>query len=192
MDIWPFLITLLIIGAAELGDKTQLLTLGFATKFPLWKVIVAVTAATAALMALAVIFGGAINYYVPEFYLQLIAGIIFIVFGIWILRGDEEEEEEKKTTIVKSPFIFVFSTFFLAELGDKTQLATLALSAKYGTPFQIWLGATLGMAGVNIIAAITGSWIRKFVSEKTIKWIGATIFIVFGVVTLWGLFIRKL
>jgi putative Ca2+/H+ antiporter (TMEM165/GDT1 family) len=190
MDIWPLLITFIIIAAAEFGDKTQLLTLGFATKFPLWKVIGAVTAATAVLMAIAVMFGGVINYYIPEFYLQLIAGIIFIIFGLWILRGDEEDKEEEKTTVIKSPFIFVFSAFFLAELGDKTQLATLALSAKYGTPFQVWLGATLGMAGVNILAAVLGSWIKKFVSEKTIKWIGATIFIVFGVVTLWTLVIR--
>ena len=188
MNLWPLLITFLIIGAAELGDKTQLLTLGFATRFPVWEVIIAVSCATAVLMALAVTFGGAINYYIPEFYLQLAAGIIFIGFGLWTLLGKEKEEEEGKTKNNKNPFAFIFTTFFLAELGDKTQLATLTLSAKYGTPIQVWLGATLGMCGVNVIAALTGSWIKKFVSEKTIKWFGAMVFILFGLFTLWSLF----
>ena len=83
--------------------------------------------------------------------------------------------------------MFIFSTFFLAELGDKTQLATLTLSAKYGTPFQVWLGATLGMAGVNVIAALAGSWIKRFIPEKAIKLLGAAVFIIFGTLTLWNL-----
>jgi len=190
MNLWPLITTFLIIAAAELGDKTQLLTLGFATRFPVWKVIGAVTAATATLMALAVIFGGAVNYFIPEFYLQLFAGTLFIVFGIWTLFGKEKDQEKAKAKFNKNPFLIVFSSFFLAEFGDKTQLATLILSAKYGTPFQVWLGATLGMAGVNIVAAIAGSWIRKFVSEKAVKRIGAAVFIAFGLFTLWNLFGR--
>ena len=190
MNLWPLLITFLIIGAAELGDKTQLLTLGFSTRFPVWEVIGAVSAATAVLAALAVTFGGAINHYVPEFYLQLIAGVLFIVFGIWTIFGKEEDEEKIKAKGNRNPFMLIFSTFFLAELGDKTQLATLTLSAKYGTPFQVWLGATLGMAGVNVIAALAGSWIKKFVSEKVIKLLGAAVFIIFGTLTLWNLLVK--
>ncbi len=191
MNFWPLAATFLIIAIAELGDKTQLLTLGFATRFPVWKVISAVFCATAVLMALAVVFGGAISYYIPEFYLQLFVGMIFIAFGIWIILGKEEEKAKAKEKDNKNPFLIVFAAFFLAELGDKTQLATLALSAKYGTPFQVWLGATLGMAGINMIAALAGSWIRRFVSEKTIKWIGAVIFIAFGLVTLGRLFFNS-
>jgi putative Ca2+/H+ antiporter (TMEM165/GDT1 family) len=189
MDLWPLAATFLIIAIAELGDKTQLLTLGFATRFPVWKVISAVFCATAVLMALAVIFGGAISYYIPEFYLQLLVGLIFIAFGIWIISGKDEEEAKAKAKDNKNPFLIVFTAFFLAELGDKTQLATLALSARYGTPFQVWLGATLGMAGINMVAALAGSWIKRFVSEKTIKWVGAAIFIAFGLVTLVRLFL---
>jgi putative Ca2+/H+ antiporter (TMEM165/GDT1 family) len=187
MDIWPFLITFIIISAAELGDKTQLLTLGFSIRFPLWQVIIAVVTATAILMGIAVMLGDVINYYFPGFYLQLFAGIIFIIFGIWILRGDDEEGE--RNVRIKNPFLFMFFTFFLAELGDKTQLAALALSVQYGRPLRVWLGATLGMASVNILAAFVGAWIRKYVSPKTIKWISAAIFIIFGIVTLWTLFI---
>jgi putative Ca2+/H+ antiporter (TMEM165/GDT1 family) len=191
MNFWPLITALFIIAAAELGDKTQLLTLTFATRYPVWKVISAVSAATAVLMGLAVFLGGIINRFIPEFYLQLIAGAVFILFGLWIIFG-REKEEEAKADKNKNPFLIVFATFFLAELGDKTQLATLALSAKYGTPFQVWLGATLGMAGINTIAALAGSWIKRFVSEKMIKWLGAAVFILFGLITLVNLFANML
>jgi len=194
MNLWPFITTLLIIAVAELGDKTQLLTLGLATKYPVWKVISAVSLATAILMALAVTFGRAINSYVPTLYIQLFAGIVFIIFGLWILLGKSIDSSTKlaaRDKENKSPniLIAIFIIFFLAELGDKTQLATFLLSAKYGNPFQVWLGATLGMVGINILAVLAGAWIRKIVSEKTIKWIGALIFILFGIITLGKLFI---
>ena len=189
MNLWPLLTTFVIIAAAELGDKTQLLTLSFAACFPAWEVIAAVTSATAVLMALAVIFGGAINYLIPEFYLQLLAGIIFIGFGIWTILSNESEKNEEKLK-GRNPFWLVFTTFFLAELGDKTQLATLTLSAEYGLSIQVWLGATLGMVGVNAVAALAGNWIKQVVSEKHIKWIGAAGFIIFGLITLGKLIVR--
>jgi putative Ca2+/H+ antiporter (TMEM165/GDT1 family) len=189
MDLIPLVVTFLIIAAAELGDKTQLLTLAFATRFAAWKVIVSVTAATATLMALAVFFGGVIHHYIPEFHLQLLAGSLFILFGFWILFGKEEDEEKAKEKLDNNPFLLIFSAFFLAELGDKTQLAALVLSARYGDPFQVWLGATLGMASVNVIAALAGSWIRKLISAKTVRFVSSAFFIVFGAFTLFCLFI---
>lgn len=185
----PFWLTFLIIAAAELGDKTQLLTLGFATKYPVWKVLAAVTAATALLMALAVIFGGALTALVPHFYLQLLAGGLFIAFGLWTLLEKEKDQEQTKAKNNSNIMMLVFSTFFLAELGDKTQLATLALAAKYQAPWQVWLGATLGMVGVNMIAALAGSWLKEHLSEKVIKLTGAIIFLLFGLATLIELFI---
>jgi len=187
MNLWPLIITFFIIGTAELGDKTQLLTLSFSIKYPLWEVLGAVLAATASLMALAVIFGDAINYYIPSFYIQLLAGIVFILFGFWTILKKEKDEAAAQARDSRNPFWIVFSGFFLAELGDKTQLATLALTAKYGAPFQVWLGATLGMFGINILAAVAGSWIKNIVSDQVIKWIGAALFIIFGLVTLMAL-----
>lgn len=186
MNLYPLIISFLIIATAELGDKTQLLTLGFATKFPVWEVIAAVGAASAILMAAAVLFGGIINCFVPQIYLQALAGILFIAFGLWTLFGTEKEEkiDEGKN---KSPFWIVFSGFLLAELGDKTQIATFALSAEHGVPFQIWLGATLGMLLINSIAALSGGWIKKIIPEKIIKLLGAAVFIVFGIVGLAGI-----
>jgi len=187
MNLWPLISSFLIIAAAELGDKTQLLTLGFATHFRLGQTMSAVAAATAVLMALAVLFGGAINRYVPEFYLQLAAGIIFIGFGLWTLMNGREKNEEKELARIHNPFLLIFATFFLAELGDKTQLAALALAARYGTPVQVWLGATAGMVLINLVAALAGSFIKSKVSDKTIRIFGAAVFILFGIFTLWGI-----
>lgn len=188
MNPYPFLSTLVVISIAELGDKTQLLTLGFSTRYPFWEVISAVFCATAALMMIAVFFGGIIYYYLPVFYVQLFAALLFIFFGLWTILG-EEKEEERGQEKDWNPFCIIFLAFFLAELGDKTQLATLALSARYGTPIQVWLGATLGMAGANVLSVLAGRWTKRIVSEKAIKYLGAAVFIGFGLLTLGELFL---
>lgn len=90
MNWWPAFSSFLIIALAELGDKTQLLTLALAARYPLWEVMLAVGSATAALMALAVVLGGVINRFLPAFYLQLFAGCAFILFGLWTLFGKEK------------------------------------------------------------------------------------------------------
>ena len=186
MNLWPLIITLVIVAAAELGDQTQLLALGFAARYPLWEVLMGVFSATAILMALAVVFGEIIYRYIPTFYLQLFAGLLFLFFGFWSLRGEKEEEG---TAVGKNPFWVVFAGFFLAELGDKTQLATFALTAKYGAPFQVWLGATLGMLMVNGLGIAAGGWIQKLLPGMWLKWIGAGVFIIFGLVTLGDIFL---
>ncbi|MCX5751075.1 MAG: TMEM165/GDT1 family protein [Candidatus Saganbacteria bacterium] len=190
MSFTPFIAAFFMIAVAELGDKTQLLTMGFATRYPIRIVIPAVALATALLMGLAVIFGGAINAYIPQFYLGLAAGIVFIGFGLWTIFGKEEDEEKIEAKHNQSPFWVIFSSFFLAELGDKTQLATLTLSAQYGSPILVWLGATLGMVAVNIVAAVFGKWMKHIIPEKALKWTGAILFIGFGVATLIGLLIK--
>jgi putative Ca2+/H+ antiporter (TMEM165/GDT1 family) len=185
----PFLAALAVIALAELGDKTQLLTFGFAARYPFWQVISAVACATAALMAAAVIFGGFLNQFIPLFYVQLFAGSLFILFGLWTLFGkDKDEDKEKEKGGAGNPFWIVFGSFFLAELGDKTQLATLALSAKYGAPFQVWLGATLGMIIINLISVLAGGWTRRYIPEKVVKYVGAAVFILFGLWTFFELF----
>lgn len=186
----PFFDALAVIGLAELGDKTQLLTFGFAARFPFWKVLAAVLAATGILMAIAVIFGEVINSFIPAFYVSLFAGLFFLGYGLYAIFGRETEEEVGKSDN-KNPFLVVFSGFFLAELGDKTQLAALALSAKYGAPLQVWLGATLGMVGINFLSIIAGRWARGLVEPKWIKYLGAAVFLLFGLYTLGELFFGR-
>ena len=184
----PFLAALAIIGLAELGDKTQLLTFGFATKYPFWKVIAAVACATAVLMGIAVGFGEIIGKFIPPFYLQLSAGLIFLAFGLWTLWGREEREKGEEEGVGGNPFWIVFVAFFIAELGDKTQLATLTLSAQYGAPLAVWLGATLAMIAVNVLSVLAGRWLSRHLPEKLIRYLGAAVFLIFGVATLAELF----
>jgi len=184
-----FIATLLIVAAAELGDKTQLLTFGFAAKYPLWEVLAAIFSATGLLMAVAVLFGSIITSFIPIFYIKLLAGIFFIIFGIWNWFGKEGEAQEEKQKN-GSPFWIVFSAFLLAELGDKTQLATLALSAEYGRPILVWIGATLGMVLVNGIGALAGKWMGKLLPEIWLRLIGSVVFIGFGITSLLEIFIK--
>ncbi len=178
-----------MIGLAELGDKTQLLTFGFATRYPFWKVIAAVAAASALLMAVAVLFGEIIFRFLPPFYVALFAGLYFLGYGLYMLL-DREKEETAKNIAARSPFLVVFAGFFLAELGDKTQLATLALSARYGAPWQVWLGATLGMVLVNFLSVLVGKIARGFVEPHWLKYLGAAVFLIFGIYSLGGLFLH--
>jgi putative Ca2+/H+ antiporter (TMEM165/GDT1 family) len=178
---------LTVIALAELGDKTQLLTFSLAARYHFWPVISAVALATAILMGVAVVVGGLLNEFLPLFYIQLFAGCFFIFFGVrTIITQEEEATAESKEA--KNPFWLVFSSFFIAELGDKTQLATLALSAQYGAPILVWLGATLGMVVVNSLSVLAGGWTRRFLPEQTVKYIGAAVFILFGLWTFFELF----
>ncbi len=180
--------TFIVIAAAELGDKTQLLTFGFATRYPLWEVISAVFCASALLMAIAVFLGDMLSHYLPQFYVSLAAGLFFIAFGLNMIFGSGEKEE-KSSGGTGNPFWVVFSGFLIAELGDKTQIATLALSAEYALPFMVWIGATLGMTLINLLGAVAGRVVGKFVSTKALQLFGAAVFIIFGLVTLGDLFI---
>lgn len=182
-DLTPLLAAFAIIAIAELGDKTQLLTMSLATRYSFFKVILGVAAASAVLMGIAVTFGGLLNKFIPLQYVQIFAGVLFIFFGIWSYF-QKEEEEHLRTSSGKSPFLIVFTAFFLAELGDKTQLATLALAARYGSPLQVWLGATSAMVMINLIGAVVGKYLRKFIPEFYLKILASGIFIVFGLLIL--------
>ncbi|MFH1386237.1 MAG: TMEM165/GDT1 family protein [bacterium] len=190
MAFWPLIVSFLVIGIAELGDKTQLLAIGLATRFPLGVVIFGILAATALLNGLAVIFGGIVYQLVPHYFLQLIAGLMFIGFGVWTIFSEQKENIKPGANKDRSSFLFIVSAFFLAELGDKTQLAVMALAAKYGTPFQVWLGATLGMGGINIVAILASILLKRHIPEEKLRWVGAVIFILFGLFSLLELALR--
>ncbi|MFH1710114.1 MAG: TMEM165/GDT1 family protein [bacterium] len=183
----PLIASFLIISIAELGDKTQLLTLALAAKYPIKKVICGVFSAAAALMLLAVLVGGVIQRFVPMLFISILAGAFFIIYGLIMIspiKKEKEKEDHGKNIIrSKDPFWIVFGSFFLAELGDKTQLATFAMTAKYGTPVQIWIGATLGIVLVNLFGIMIGNVLRNYLPEKTINYFSGVVFIVFGALT---------
>ncbi len=176
--------SLSIVLIAEMADKTQLMTMCFASQYPWKTVAIAVFAAISVSNLLAVAAGGTLASVIPFFYIKIAASLLFILFGILSLKAENFACENKSSNY--SPFWTISGTFFLAELGDKTQLATLALAAKHNYYILTWLGATLGMVLANIIGIVTGTIMGKGIPDKALRYIAATVFISFGLAGLYS------
>lgn len=177
-----FLASLGFVVLAEMGDKTQLLAMAFATRYKASTVMWGVFAATVLNHFLAVLAGKTLTNLVPLHYVQIAAAASFILFGLWTIRGDELEGEDKRYHF--SPFWTVAVAFFFAEMGDKTQLATVALAAKYQSVLPVLAGTTAGMLIADAIGIGIGIVMGKKIPERAVKWGAALIFIGFG---FWGL-----
>ncbi len=178
-----FIAAFLFVVLAEMGDKTQLLAMAFATRYPAKTVLAGVLAATLLNHLLAVVLGSFLTDFIPMSTIQIAASLSFIFFGLWTLRGDELEGEDKKYKF--SPFWTVAVAFFFAEMGDKTQLATVALAAKYQSILPIWMGTTAGMMVADAFGIIVGVVLGKRIPERFVKWFAAVIFILFGFIGLY-------
>jgi putative Ca2+/H+ antiporter (TMEM165/GDT1 family) len=181
--VTAFLTSLAFVVLAEMADKTQLLAMAFATRFRWQTVMWGVLVATAANHFLAVLAGNYLTSLIPLMYIKIGAALSFILFGLWTIKGDELQGEDQRFKF--SPFWTVVVAFFIAEMGDKTQFATIALAADFNTVVPVWLGTTAGMLIADAIGIIAGIVLHKKIPEKQIKWFAASVFILFGV---WGLF----
>ena len=178
-----FLLSLSFVVLAEMGDKTQLLAMAFACRYKATTVLWAVFWATLLNHLLAVVVGNYLAHFIPLQYIQIAAAVSFILFGLWTIRGDELNNEDKRFSF--SPFWTVTIAFFIAEMGDKTQLATVALAAKYQSIIPVWLGTTTGMVIADAIGIVIGIVIGKKIPERAVKWFAAIIFILFGLIGLY-------
>src|SRR5688572_6747956 len=156
-----FLQSLVLIALAEMGDKTQLVALAFATRFSARVVLAGVFVATLVVHLLSVAIGEALGVMLPSFWLTLAAGAAFIGFGLWTLRGDTLNEGRPSAARRFGPFLTVVIAFFLAELGDKTMLATVTLASQLRDAIPVWIGSTLGMVVADGLAVIVGLTIGK-------------------------------
>ncbi|WP_227767351.1 TMEM165/GDT1 family protein [Zhaonella formicivorans] len=179
-----YLASTVFVVLAEMGDKTQLLGMAFATRFKALTVLAGVLVATLANHFIAVALGDYLTNFIPLNYIQFIAALSFIFFGLWTLRGDKLEGEDKKDYF--SPFWTVTIAFFIAEMGDKTQLASIALAAKYNSLLWVWMGTTTGMIISNIIGIVVGVVLGKKIPEKAVKLVSGSIFILFGYLGIFG------
>ena len=176
-----FGVSLLFVLIAEMGDKTQLVALAFATRYPAKTVLSGVFWATLAVHLISVALGEAAGLALPLFWLRILAGASFILFGLWTLRGDKlEEEETSKPAGRYGPFLTVAITFFLAELGDKTMLTTVTIASQQNSFVGVWLGSTIGMVIADGIAIIVGKVMGKKIPERLIKIGAAAIFLIAG------------
>jgi putative Ca2+/H+ antiporter (TMEM165/GDT1 family) len=178
-----FLASLIFVVLAEMGDKTQLLAMAFASRFRWQTVMWGVFVATAANHLMAAAAGSYLTMIVPLEAIKIAAAVSFILFGLWTIRGDTLSGEDQRYQF--SPFWTVTVAFFMAEMGDKTQLATISLAVEYQAIITVWMGTTLGMMVSNAFGIVVGIVMGKKIPERAIKWGAALIFIGFGVVGLY-------
>ena len=171
-----------VIFVAELGDKSQLMALTFATRFRPLPVLAGITAATALVHLVSVGIGYGLGATLPTGWISLIAGLAFLVFGAWTLRGDTltDSERGKAERATGSAILAVGGAFFLAELGDKTMLATITLATQHGW-FGTWIGSTIGMVAADALAILVGRLLGRHLPEKIIKYGAAALFGIFGI-----------
>lgn len=185
--MYEFLLSTAIVALAEMGDKTQLLALLLAARFrkPV-PILVAILLATLINHGLSVVLGQWVTTVIGPEVLLWIVSIGFIAMAVWMLIPDELGDENASINKWQKFGVFgaTFILFFLAEIGDKTQIATVALAARFDSVFWVMLGTTLGMMLANAPAVFLGDKLANRLPIGLIHKIGAAIFLVIGVATL--------
>ncbi len=176
-----------VVALAEIGDKTQLLAFILAARFkkPL-PIILGILAATLVNHGLAGALGAWITASVSPGILRWVLSLSFLGMAVWTLIPDKIEEEESQVAQRLGVFGATLVTFFLAEMGDKTQIATIAMAAHYATPLLVVLGTTLGMLIADVPAVFVGDKLAARIPMKLVHPVAAAIFALLGIATLVG------
>ena len=183
----PLLVSTGVVALAEIGDKTQLLAFILAARFkkPV-PIILGILVATLINHGLAGALGAWITAAVTPEILRWVLGLSFIGMAIWTMIPDKIEEEETKVAQKFGVFGATLITFFLAEMGDKTQIATVAMAAHYAAPLLVVIGTTLGMLIADVPAVLIGDKLANKIPMKLVHSIAAAIFAILGIATLFG------
>jgi putative Ca2+/H+ antiporter (TMEM165/GDT1 family) len=170
-----------IIFVAELGDKSQLMALAFAARYRPLPILLGITLATAVVHAFSVLAGAVLGAALPTRLISGLAGVAFLAFAAWTIRGDELDDDEaaKADRSARSAVLAASAAFFLAELGDKTMLATITLATTEGL-VGTWIGSTVGMVAADALAIGVGAALGRHLPERTIKLGAAASFVIFG------------
>lgn len=179
-----FAVSFGVVFVAELGDKSQLMALTFATRYRAVPVLVGITLAAAVTHLVSVAVGYGLGASLPTGWITLVAALVFLGFGLWNLRpGGHDDGGPDARPGRGSAVVTVSVAFFLAELGDKTMLATIALGARYDW-VGVWLGSTAGMVAVGALAIVVGRTLGRRLPERVVAVGGAVLFLAFGTVML--------
>ena len=172
---------------AEMGDKTQLMLVAMTSKFKLKDILLGTGVAILVLNGLAVLAGGLVSTVVPTWLIRLIAGAAFLFFAATTLKGDDDEEENVKDRKIKFAPLSVFCTFFVAELGDKTQLTAITFGANEGmsAALVVWIGCSLGLFAADILGMLVGYLLKSKTPDGLLNTLAFAIFSIFGVFTLY-------
>jgi putative Ca2+/H+ antiporter (TMEM165/GDT1 family) len=178
-----FLLAFGVIFVAELGDKSQLMALAFATRYRASLVLLAITLALLVEFALSVAIGRLFAVVLPTNVIDLVAGIAFLAFAVWTLRPEDDDDTgaAREASGTLALLITLGTTFFLAELGDKTMLAVITLATTQ-EPIGTWLGATAGEVTADALAIGIGAVLGARLPERVIRLFAAGAFVVFGLI----------
>jgi putative Ca2+/H+ antiporter (TMEM165/GDT1 family) len=205
-----FFAALLLVAVAEFGDKTQMLTLVLSARYGVRRVLIGVAAAIVALQLLAVLAGGLVGALIPPGIMAWVSGLAFIGFGVWTLAAPDDDEDIKAEADRSSghgPIVGTALAFFVAELGDKTQIMTVTIAANpaasaaalgtlgmglagsVGAPdvgmlVAVWLGSVVGMLLVNGLAAVVGMALGTRLSPSIVRRVSGVVFLGFGLITI--------
>lgn len=168
------------IALAEAGDKSQLVAMAFATRYRVWHVLAGITLATLIVHFFSVLLGRIAGDMMPETAVGVVAGLAFLGFAAWTLRGDTISGSDTKERGGLLPLLVVGVAFFLAELGDKTMLATITLATRLNSFVGVWLGSTFGMVAADAVAVAVGVAAGRRLPERPIKLGAAAVFAAFG------------
>jgi Ca2+/H+ antiporter, TMEM165/GDT1 family len=178
-----------LVFVAEMGDKTQLVALGFGARYRLAPVLTGVVVAYMATNLLSVVVGGLLGATFPTRAIGLVGGVLFLGFAAWTLLHHDEDEEDEDTdegsgatgTRDRHVVLSVATAMFVAELGDKTMLATATLAAQ-GSPVLVWIGATIGIILAGAVGVLLGRWFGARLPERVTRIGSAVLFAGFGLV----------
>mgnify|MGYP000460795942 CR=1 FL=1 len=148
---------------AEMGDKTQLMLIALTSKYKLRDIILGTGVAILVLNGMAVLAGGLVSEFIPDWLIKTIAALAFLYFAASTIAGDDEEEEEGGKTKIKFAPLAVFCTFFVAELGDKTQLTAITFGANEGmrAALVVWIGCSLGLFAADMLGMLIGYLLKS-------------------------------
>lgn len=176
--------SVLIVALAEMGDKTQLLSLMLVLRYKKpWAIMAGVFIATVANHMMATWVGTFVAAKVPPLYLHYAISAMFIGFGLWLLKPDSEEGLDKNIG-AHSAFVAALIAFFIAEMGDKTQLVTVALATKHQSVLLVTLGSSIGMVIANALAIFGGEHLIKVIPMTYVRYGSCLIFVIFGILAL--------
>lgn len=185
MELSPLLTTFGLIAFAEFGDKTQLTVIALSARYDRTKVFSGVVLAFTVVTGLGVLVGEGLLILIPENLIKTIAGLMFIIFGVLMLRSKEDCEEGNNSPVL-NPFVSTFGMIALAEMGDKTQLSAITLSAKYDSPYMVFAGAILALSAISLLGIFAGRKLCEIVPISKIKIGAGALFILFGILFIAG------
>jgi putative Ca2+/H+ antiporter (TMEM165/GDT1 family) len=173
---------------AEMGDKTQLMLIALTSKYKLRDIILGTAAAILVLNGLAVLAGGLVSEFIPDWLIKTIAALAFLYFAASTIAVDDDDEEEGSGKLkIKFAPLAVFCTFFIAELGDKTQLTAITFGANEGmsAALVVWIGCSLGLFAADILGMLVGYLLKSKTPDGLLNTLAFAIFSIFGVFTLY-------